>query len=169
MTGGGASGRASVVAAAETEEVDLSAAVSRDEGRTWQGWREVIRDPLRNEPPPPNGDHGVSYPYPTLTRDGKVVFSMWVQTGPRRFLVQLDPKWLDETRQAADFANRMDEWSIFGTKGVEFRSHPAVFASRVGRYAFEIRRELEHRSGVQRPGKRHRLPWPIWNTVEVRS
>ena len=56
---------------------------------------------------------------------------MWVQTGPRRFLVQLDPKWLDETRQAADFANRMDEWSIFGTKGVEFRSHPAAPGKKV--------------------------------------
>src|SRR5262249_32104977 len=55
----------------------LHAAISRDEGRTWRGWREVLRDPHADQPPPPTGDHGAAYPYPTLTRDGRVLFSLW--------------------------------------------------------------------------------------------
>ena len=51
----------------------LHAAVSNDEGRTWRGYREIARDPARNEPPPPNGDHGVSYPFASLTADGRVI------------------------------------------------------------------------------------------------
>jgi hypothetical protein len=109
----------------------LHAAVSSDEGRTWRGWREVVRDPLRGVPPPPNGDHGVSYVYPTLTRAGKVLFSMWVETGPKRTVFELDPKWLDETRQTADFSRRADEWTSFGTRGVEVRAHPTAKEEKV--------------------------------------
>src|SRR5262249_51380688 len=54
----------------------LHGAISDDEGRSWRGWRELLRDPLRDEPPPPDGDHGVSYPYPTLTAGGQVLFSL---------------------------------------------------------------------------------------------
>lgn len=39
----------------------LHAAVSADEGHTWRGYREIVRDPNRLEPSPPSGDHGVSY------------------------------------------------------------------------------------------------------------
>src|SRR5690606_36601780 len=35
----------------------LHAAVSEDDGRTWCGGREILRDPARNQPPPPGGDH----------------------------------------------------------------------------------------------------------------
>jgi hypothetical protein len=102
----------------------LHAAVSEDEGRTWHGYREVARDPYRKQPPPPSGDHGVSYPFPVLTRDGKVVFSMWVETGVRRSVVEIDPKWLDETTQSDDFSSGLDKWSTFGTRGVELVPHP---------------------------------------------
>lgn len=53
----------------------LHAALSRDEGRTWQGFREVARDPLRDQPPPPQGDHGTAYPYPVVTAQGAVLIS----------------------------------------------------------------------------------------------
>jgi hypothetical protein len=36
----------------------------------------------------------------------------------------LDPEWLLETSQKADFVNGQEEWSIFGTRGVEFLDHP---------------------------------------------
>src|SRR4029079_4003474 len=36
----------------------LHAAISNDEGRSWHGYREVVRDPLRDQPPPPSGDFG---------------------------------------------------------------------------------------------------------------
>jgi len=102
----------------------LHAAISEDEGATWRGYREVVRDPHRNRPPPPSGDHGISYPFPALTRDGKVIFSAWVSTGAGRALYLLDPGWLYETSQKADFSSALEEWSTFGTLGVETVPHP---------------------------------------------
>jgi len=60
------------------------AAISNDDGKTWRGYREILRDPLRVNPSPPNGDHGVSYVYPILGHDGRIVYSLWVQSGKGR-------------------------------------------------------------------------------------
>ncbi len=109
----------------------LHAVVSSDEGRTWKGWREVIRDPLRGEPPPPNGDHGVSYPYPILLLDGRVLYTMWVFTGKTRSIHVFDPKWLDETTDSDDFSQGLDGWSVFGTKGADLTSHPDKTSGRI--------------------------------------
>jgi len=101
----------------------LHAAISEDEGRTWHGVREVARDPLYHEPPPPRGDHGTAYPFPMLAKDGKVIFT--TGQGPGRHLcVLLDPDWLYETHQKDDFSAGLGHWSFFGTKGVEVISHP---------------------------------------------
>jgi hypothetical protein len=96
----------------------LHGAVSRDDGGTWTGFREVLRDPQRNEPPPRGGDHGLSYPFPTARPDGSVVFSLWVETGQGRGLYRLDPDWLQETTQSDNFAMGLDGWSHYGTRGV---------------------------------------------------
>jgi hypothetical protein len=109
----------------------LHGAVSSDEGRTWRGYREVARDPHRLEPSPPNGDHGVSYPFSVLTQDGKVVFSIWVETGRKRSMISIDPSWLDETKQRDDFSTGLDKWSSFGTKGVEIVPHPEKAGAQV--------------------------------------
>lgn len=109
----------------------LHATVSADEGRTWTGWREVIRDPLRGDPPPPNGDHGASYTYPILLPDGRVLFTMWVFTGKTRSIYTFDPKWLDETTASDDFSQGLDGWSVFGTKGAELAANPAKPGSSV--------------------------------------
>ena len=61
----------------------LHAAISEDEGKTWRGYREVVRDPKRDEPPPPGGDHGTAYPFPALGRDGKVLFTTGQRVGVR--------------------------------------------------------------------------------------
>jgi hypothetical protein len=97
----------------------LHGAVSSDEGRTWTGYREVIRDPLRKDPPPSNSDWGAAYPFPVVARNGDVVFSTWVETGKARVMYRLDPRWLDETSQHSDFQQGVDHWSIFGVRGVE--------------------------------------------------
>ncbi len=102
----------------------LHAAISEDDGKTWRGGREILRDPHRNEPPPPNGDHGVSYPYPVLARDGRIVYTMWVQSGEGRSVESFDPNWLLETQQSDDFSAGLEGWSIFGTKGVQIMAHP---------------------------------------------
>ena len=39
-------------------------------------------------------------------------------------MVRLDPAWLYETRQSSDFADGCEDWSIFGTAGVQRRPHP---------------------------------------------
>ena len=101
----------------------LHAAISEDEGRTWRGVREVARDPLCHEPPPPRGDHGTAYPFPMLAKEGKVIFTTGQGPG-RNFCVLLDPNWLYETHQKDDFSVGLEDWSIFGTKGVEVASHP---------------------------------------------
>ncbi|MEW6753093.1 MAG: sialidase family protein [Candidatus Latescibacterota bacterium] len=101
----------------------LHAAVSADQGRTWVGWREVGRDPRLSEPPPSGGDFGTAYPFPRRTGTDRVLFVSG--QGPGRVLCRrLDPAWLSQTQQTADFALRAGEWSWFGTRGVEVVPHP---------------------------------------------
>ncbi|MDC0935316.1 exo-alpha-sialidase [Pirellulales bacterium] len=102
----------------------LHAAFSDDDGQTWHGYREVLGDPLRKNPPPPNGDHGVSYPFVTEAADGSMIYSLWVQTGEGRTLEKFHPKWLEATHIEEDFLNGMEAWSTFGTRGVELVPHP---------------------------------------------
>jgi hypothetical protein len=124
----------------------LHAAVSADDGKTWTGFREVVRDLLRNEIPPPGGDFGVSYPFTSLDSRGRVVFGLGVRTGTRsqhpekaaaggpqapRWLVVVDPAWLAETGQRTDFSNGLDDWSVFGTRGVALAAHPYKPGTRV--------------------------------------
>ena len=101
----------------------LHAALSDDEGATWRGCREVARDPFNHQPPPPSGDHGTAYPYPGLTGDGRVVFTTGQGKG-RVAIVRMDPDWLLETAQEDDFSHGLDDWSVFGTKGVGLAPHP---------------------------------------------
>ena len=101
----------------------LHAAVSEDDGRTWIGQREVARDPFRHEPPPPRGDHGTAYPYPTVMSNGKVIMTTGQGEG-RIAIVVVDPDWLYETRQETDFSDGLEEWSVFGCRGVELKPHP---------------------------------------------
>ncbi|GBC76867.1 hypothetical protein HRbin08_00335 [bacterium HR08] len=102
----------------------LHAAISEDEGRTWRGYREVARDPLLTQPPPPRGDFGTAYPYPTPTPDGKVIFTTGQGAAVRLLTILLDPAWLYETVQRDDFSKGLSEWSSFGTRGVEVIPHP---------------------------------------------
>lgn len=102
----------------------LHGAISRDEGGTWQGFREVARDPHQNEPPTMRSDYGVSYTFPTLTADGQVLFSNWVEQGNIRRFRLFDPAWLLETRQSSDFSDGLEEWSSFGSKGVDVQMDP---------------------------------------------
>jgi len=108
----------------------LHAAVSEDDGQTWIGQREVARDPFRHEPPPPGGDHGTAYPYPTVMADGNVIMTTGQGEG-RVAIVVVDPEWLYETRQETDFSEGLEEWSVFGCRGVELEPHPEDPGARV--------------------------------------
>jgi predicted neuraminidase len=109
----------------------LHAALSDDDGKTWRGYREVVRDPYRDSPPPPSGDHGVSYPFLAVDVDGSVLFSLWVETGEGRSLWRLDPAWLTENRAHADFSSGLDQWSHFGARGVSLAADPAQADAKV--------------------------------------
>ena len=95
----------------------LHAAISSDEGKTWRGYREVARDRFRNEPPPKTGDHGTAYPFPIATRDDKILFRTGQGEG-RVEIKLLDPLYLYQARQETDWQQKLEDWSIYGTKGV---------------------------------------------------
>ncbi|NUM53857.1 MAG: exo-alpha-sialidase [Candidatus Hydrogenedentes bacterium] len=108
----------------------LHAAISDDDGAHWQGYREVARDPLRNEPPPPGGDHGTAYPFPFPLNDGRCVFVTGQGYG-RVLCKVVDPAWLLEKQQREDFSTGLENWSVFGTKGVELTEDPQRSGARV--------------------------------------
>jgi hypothetical protein len=100
----------------------LHAAISEDEGKTWHGYREVYRDPNRNEPEARGAGYGTGYPTATGTGEGKLLMN--AGQGKSETTMLLDPHWLYETRQKDDFSQGLEGWSVFGTKGVELVPHP---------------------------------------------
>jgi hypothetical protein len=89
----------------------VHAVISDDEGKTWRGYREVYRDPTRNDTPPRGGDRGTAYPFPYHAPHGKVI----VVTGQGRSngTLLFDPDWLVETHHEDDFSKGLDGWSVF--------------------------------------------------------
>ena len=109
----------------------LHGAISKDDGRTWRGFRELLRDPYRNQPIEFHADYGWAYSFPTVTAQGNVLFSNWVQTGNVRTFTLFNPAWLYETRQETDFSKGIDDWTVFGSKGVELEAAPNVGSGNV--------------------------------------
>jgi hypothetical protein len=101
----------------------LHAAISSDEGATWNGFREVLRDPRRLEPALPiRGDYGTGYPVGAPTRDNKLVLA--AGQGATNGVFLLDPAWLTAMEQRDDFDHGLESWSVYGTKGVGLVPHP---------------------------------------------
>lgn len=101
----------------------LLGAISEDEGRTWRGSREVVRDHHRNAPPPsPSGDFGTAYPYPIVLDNGQVLLT--TGQGRSRVTVLLDPQWLSQDSQVSNFEKGIDDWSVYGTRGAELKVPP---------------------------------------------
>ncbi len=90
----------------------LHAAVSLDGGSTFHGFREIYRDPFRNESPPVQGDRGTAYPRLYDPRDD-LVFATAGQGANRRALIRFDPNWLLETHAESDFSTGLEEWTVF--------------------------------------------------------
>ena len=91
----------------------IHAAISKDDGSSWQGYREVFRDPLRNKPVPEKGDFGTAYPYLSVTAEGKVLLITGQGKG-RVAAVLIDPNWLEEATQQDNFSGGMRQWTYFG-------------------------------------------------------
>ena len=120
----------------------LHAAISSDDGKTWRGYREIYRDPLRNQSPPKSGDRGTAYPYPTATQDGNILLISGQGEG-RRNLLLVDPNWLEATHAEDDFSHGLDAWSVFKSfgpatnwwrdriQGAELVDHPTKAGAKV--------------------------------------
>lgn len=108
----------------------LHGAVTADDGKTWQGFREVVRDPKRDEPPPPTGDHGTAYPIAGEADDGMIISSDGIGQ-PDQYTFMLDPSWLLQTSQQDDFSHGLTNWSAYGVKGVELVDTAALPGRRV--------------------------------------
>ncbi len=131
----------------------LHAAISADEGLTWNGFREVFRDPHRLEPAfPIRGDYGSGYPIAAPTRDGKLLFAAGQGATSGTFL--LDPAWLTQAGQSDDFSGGLENWSAYGTQGVELVPHPDRPRSR----ALKI-----ERTGAELPAG------AVWNFPNARA
>ncbi|MCL4694681.1 MAG: glycoside hydrolase, partial [Candidatus Hydrogenedentes bacterium] len=89
----------------------LHAAISSDECKTWQGFREVYLDPTRNDSPQKTGDRGTAYPMPYLAPDGKVI--VMAGQGRSGATFHFDPNWLLETHREDDFSKGLEGWSVF--------------------------------------------------------
>jgi hypothetical protein len=90
----------------------LHAAISDDDGKTWEGFREVYRDSTRNGSPPKSGDRGTAYPHATVTADGHILLVSG-QGAERRRRFLIDPDWLTEKKQTETFAHDADTWHLF--------------------------------------------------------
>ncbi|QXD23559.1 glycoside hydrolase [Opitutia bacterium ISCC 51] len=102
-----------------TNRDTLHAALSYDEGKTWTGFREILRNRLRNEPDfgtshggvGPSNDRSVHQSQVIDLKDDRVL----VQAGQHpalRSLLIMHPDWLLEKSQADDFSHGLDAWHV---------------------------------------------------------
>lgn len=94
----------------------LHAAYSDDEGRTWRGFREIYRDPFRNDTPPRFGDRGTAYPVATPIDEHTLAIA--TGQGDRRTLLLLDDRWLQAVSQSEDFSAGLAAWHVWKPFGV---------------------------------------------------
>jgi hypothetical protein len=97
----------------------LHAAISSDDGASWRGFREIYRDPTRDESPPKRGDRGTAYANAVEIDAGKVLVA--TGQGPARRMLIVDPDWLLETRHSDDFSAGLQAWSVFKSFGPAIR------------------------------------------------
>jgi hypothetical protein len=91
----------------------LQAAISTDETKTWQGFREVLVSPAAK--PPVRGDRGTAYPSAVETKSGKVLFVSG--QGEESAVAIFDPAWLQETTQTYDPSRGPVQWTFHGSDG----------------------------------------------------
>ncbi len=99
----------------------IHAAISDDFGKTWRGFREIHRDPLRNETPPKTGDRGTAYANSPVWYGGKILLITGMGEN-RRHIVSIDPDWLTARHHESDFSKGLDEWTVFKHFGPASRS-----------------------------------------------
>ncbi|HLO82299.1 MAG TPA: sialidase family protein, partial [Chitinophagaceae bacterium] len=91
----------------------LQAAISKDDGRTWKGFREVLVSPATK--PVLKGDRGTAYPSAIETNDGHVLFVSG--QGEESAIVMFNKKWLEEKSQKDERKEGPVYWTMHGTTG----------------------------------------------------
>lgn len=109
----------------------LHAAISSDDGTTWCGFREILRDDQAQE----RGDRGTSYASGVETADGKLLVASG-QGDSKRALLLLDPNWIDEKSATDDFSKGDSQWTSYEGKGAAIITHPEI----ANRQVMEIRK-----------------------------
>lgn len=90
----------------------LHSAISSDEGRTWQGFREIYLDHRRNDNPSASGDRGTAYPLAAFTEEGQIVVLAGQGKGGRNPIL-VDPEWITATSAECDFHDGLAQWSVY--------------------------------------------------------
>jgi BNR repeat-like domain len=94
----------------------LHIALSRDDGKTWLGFREIYLDHRRNENPAKSGDRGTAYPLAAFTAEGKIVVLSGQGSGGRNPIL-IDPEWICERTARTDFNRGLDDCSVYKHHG----------------------------------------------------
>ncbi|MBL8176512.1 MAG: exo-alpha-sialidase, partial [Bryobacterales bacterium] len=94
----------------------LHIAISRDNARTWRGFREIYLDPTRNQTPPQRGDRATAYPFLAETRTGHILLTTG-QGERRRAVLRFHPEWLLATTHQSTFDPNAPDWSTFESFG----------------------------------------------------
>lgn len=90
----------------------LHIAISGDDGRTWQGFREIYLDHRRNDNPAASGDRGTAYPLAAFTEDGQIVVLAGQGKGGRNPIL-VDPDWITATSAESDFKDGLAQWTVY--------------------------------------------------------
>jgi hypothetical protein len=94
----------------------LHMAISNDEGRIWQGFREIYLDHRRNDNPAASGDRGTAYPLAAFTEDGQIVVLAGQGKGGRNPIL-VDPDWITATSAESDFHDGLAQWTVYQHTG----------------------------------------------------
>ena len=93
----------------------VHAAISSDDGKTWQGFRELYLSPRRNAADfgdTPGVDKSVHQSQFVEVDSGQVLVSLG-QHPLHRVMLRFDVDWLYAKERFCDFSDGLDQWSVF--------------------------------------------------------
>jgi hypothetical protein len=93
----------------------LHAAISKDDGKTWKGFREIMTT-MNSKTPVVRGDRGTAYPSAIELPNGNLL--MVSGQGDDAALVMFNPSWLEEKKQEDQLKN-LEWWTLHGNNPKE--------------------------------------------------